>query len=100
MARRADEVLGKPGLPSPAGRRGHTRHEPWLLDRRILLSEKVPVVQNAMALDETGNRLFLITHAGLTVVPLGPTQLSIGYLSPATGTSAGGTAVTLRGSGF
>jgi IPT/TIG domain len=75
-----------------------TSHGSWI--GRILLSEKVPVVQNAMALDETGNRLFLITHAGLTVVPLGPTQLSIGYLSPATGTSAGGTAVTLRGSGF
>lgn len=75
-----------------------TNHGSWI--GRILLSEKVPVVQNAMALDETGNRLFLITNAGLTVVQLGPTPLSIGYLSPATGTRSGGTSVTLRGSGF
>jgi len=75
-----------------------TNHGSWI--GRILLSEKVPVLQNAMALDETGNRLFLITNAGLTVVQLGPTPLSIGYLSPATGTNAGGTSVTLRGSGF
>ncbi len=75
-----------------------TNHGSWI--GRILLNEKVPVVQNAMALDETGNRLFLITDAGLTVVQLGPTPLSIGYLSPATGAKAGGTSVTLRGSGF
>ena len=75
-----------------------TNHGSWI--GRILLSERVPVVQNAMGLDEAGNRLFLITNAGLTAVQLGPPPLSIGYLSPATGTNAGGTSVTLRGSGF
>jgi hypothetical protein len=70
----------------------------WL--RRIALTEQVQLVQNAMALDETGNRLFLITNAGLTVLQMDPPPLSIGYLSPATGPAAGGTTVTIRGSGF
>lgn len=70
----------------------------WL--RRIALTEQVQFVQNAMALDETGNRLFLITDAGLTVLQMDSPPLSIGYLSPATGPAAGGTTVTIRGSGF
>jgi hypothetical protein len=70
----------------------------WL--RRIALTEQVQFVQNAMALDEVGNRLFLITDAGLTVVQLDPPPLSIGYLNPASGPTTGGTSVTIRGSGF
>ncbi|MGC2333201.1 MAG: IPT/TIG domain-containing protein [Candidatus Acidiferrales bacterium] len=75
-----------------------TNHGSWA--GRILLTEQMPVVQNAMALDEAGSRLFLITNAGLTVVQLGAAPLSIGYLNPGTGPAAGGTTVTLRGSGF
>jgi hypothetical protein len=70
----------------------------WL--RRIALTEEVQFVQNAMALDEAGNRLFLITNAGLTVLQMDSPPLSIGYLSPSTGRAAGGTTVTIRGSGF
>ncbi|MGA9142548.1 MAG: IPT/TIG domain-containing protein [Candidatus Acidiferrales bacterium] len=75
-----------------------TNHGSWT--GRILLAEQLPFVQNSMALDEAGNRLFLITSAGLTVVQLRPPPLSIGYLKPSSGTAAGGTSVTLRGSGF
>jgi IPT/TIG domain len=70
----------------------------WL--RRIALTEQVQFVQNAMALDETGHRLFLITDAGLTVLQMDSPPLSIGYLTPAIGPAAGGTPVTIRGSGF
>lgn len=67
----------------------------------ILLSEQItPVQSSVMDFDDVGNRLFLITNKGLTVVQLGPPPLSIGYLSPAVGTASGGTTVTIRGSGF
>jgi len=67
----------------------------------IPLVEQLPtLVQNVMDFDEAGNRLFLITSAGLTIVQLPSPPLSIGYLSPATGPVAGGTTVTIRGSGF
>lgn len=68
--------------------------------RRVTLTEQVQFVQNAMALDEAGNRLFLITDKGLTVLQMDSPPLSIGYLNPANGSAAGGTAVTIRGSGF
>ena len=75
-----------------------TNHGAWI--GRVLLTEQLPFVQNSMAFDDVGSRLFLITDSGLTVVQLGSSPLSIGHLTPASGTSAGGTAVTLRGSGF
>jgi hypothetical protein len=68
----------------------------------IQLSEQIgqPSAQTVMDFDETGNRLFLITNKGLTVVQLAAPPLSIGYLNPSTGPASGGTQVTLRGSGF
>jgi hypothetical protein len=53
-----------------------------------------------LAIDENGQRIFAITSSGLTVVQLASVPLGIGTLSPASGPSAGGTLVTLRGSGF
>jgi hypothetical protein len=53
-----------------------------------------------MDFDEAGNRLFLITDQGLTVIHLANPPLSIGYLSPAAGSASGGTTVKIRGSGF
>ena len=72
----------------------------WL--GQILLTEQIQnsPVQSAMDFDEAGNRLFLITNKGLTIVELPDPPLSIGYLNPATGLSSGGTTVTIRGSGF
>ena len=59
------------------------------------------------ATDEDGQRLFTITsadntaqNAGLSVVQLANVPLGIGSLSPAAGPAAGGTQITLRGSGF
>ncbi|MBZ5541762.1 MAG: IPT/TIG domain-containing protein [Acidobacteriia bacterium] len=59
------------------------------------------------ATDENGQRLFALTsadntaqNAGLTVVQLANVPLGIGSLAPATGPAAGGTQITLRGSGF
>ena len=67
---------------------------------QILLSEQLTLAQSMMDFDETGNRLFLITNKGLTIIELPNPPLSIGYLSPTTGSTSGGTVVTIRGSGF
>jgi IPT/TIG domain len=53
-----------------------------------------------LAIDENGQRIFAITSSGLTVVQLANVPLGIGTLSPPAGPAAGGTVVTLRGSGF
>lgn len=76
-----------------------TNHGTWL--GRVLLSESISTLaQNPMDFDEAGNRVFLITNKGLTVVELAAPPLSIGHLNPATGSAAGSTTVTIRGSGF
>jgi hypothetical protein len=76
-----------------------TNHGTWL--GRVLLSEQVgPLGQGVMDYDETGERLFLLTNKGLTVVQFTTPPLSIGYLNPTTGPTTGGTSVTIRGSGF
>jgi len=78
-----------------------TNRGTWL--GQILLSEQMNTgqpAQSTMDYDETGNRLFIITNKGLTVVQLANPPLSIGYLNPSTGLTSGGTAVTIRGSGF
>lgn len=67
----------------------------------IMLPERIQQqVLSAMDYDEAGNRLFLITDSGLTVLQLEAAPLSIGYLNPAAGPASGGAAVTIRGSGF
>jgi len=60
-----------------------------------------------LATDENGQRLFAITssdgsaqNAGITVITLANVPLGIGTVSPAAGAAAGGTASTIRGSGF
>jgi hypothetical protein len=53
-----------------------------------------------MTVDEDGKRLFAITASGLSVVELARVPLGIGSLAPANGSVNGGTAVTIRGSGF
>ncbi len=50
--------------------------------------------------DENGQRLFAITTSGITILQLANVPLGIGTLSPASGTAAGGTSLTIRGSGF
>jgi hypothetical protein len=53
-----------------------------------------------LAVDENGQRLFALTTSGLTIVQLAKVPLAIGTIAPASGPLAGGTAVTIRGSGF
>jgi hypothetical protein len=60
-----------------------------------------------LATDENGQRLFAITssdgtpqNASVTVIQLANVPLGIGTLSTTNGPAAGGTSITLRGSGF
>jgi hypothetical protein len=53
-----------------------------------------------LVLDETGQRLFVITKSGLTVVQLAALPLAIGTLSTNNIAASSGTSVTVRGSGF
>ena len=69
-----------------------------MLSRRVTLSEQVPQTIDALAIDTTGQNIYAITNAGLTVVQLNTAPLSIGSVTPGAG-SAGST-VTIRGSGF
>lgn len=68
------------------------------LQLRFSLNETIQNVETPLAIDPSGQMVFLITDAGLTVVDLGRAPLSIGYLSPTIGTA--GTPVQVRGSGF
>jgi IPT/TIG domain len=60
-----------------------------------------------LAIDENGQRLFAITsedgtiqNAGVTIVTLASVPLGIGTITPPNGAAAGGTSLTIRGSGF
>jgi hypothetical protein len=53
-----------------------------------------------LAIDENGQRIFALTASGLSVVQLSSVPLSIGSISPAAAPGAGGTTLTIRGSGF
>jgi DNA-binding beta-propeller fold protein YncE len=70
------------------------------LVRRIVLPVQPALTLDAMAVDETGTRLFLITKSGLTLLTLPELPLSVGTILPSQGPAAGGTAVLIRGSGF
>ncbi len=87
-----------PGLQNNAvdvldARRGH-------LIWRIALPVQPAITLDAMAVDETGARLFLITAGGLTVLNLPQLPLSVGTILPNQGPATGGTEVVIRGSGF
>jgi hypothetical protein len=53
-----------------------------------------------LATDENGRRLFALTTSGLTVVQLENVPLGIGSVTPNSGPAAGGSLVSVRGSGF
>jgi hypothetical protein len=50
--------------------------------------------------DENGQRLFVLTTSGLTIVQVANVPLGIGTMSPLTGAASSGSTVTVRGSGF
>ncbi len=53
-----------------------------------------------LAVDENGQRIFALTTSGLTIVQLADVPLGIGSVRPGSGPAAGGTTITIRGSGF
>ncbi|MGC2299544.1 MAG: IPT/TIG domain-containing protein [Acidobacteriaceae bacterium] len=70
------------------------------LTTRVVLPQQIAVTFDAMAIDDTGSQVFLLTTTGLTVVNIADLPLSIGNLQPAKGSASGGTTVVVRGSGF
>jgi YVTN family beta-propeller protein len=68
------------------------------LAMRVALPEQIPFCLNALALDETGTKMFLISTSGITVAQLAQAPLSIATVNPSSGTA--GAQVTIRGSGF
>jgi len=68
--------------------------------RRVWLPVQIPLTLDAMAIDETGARLFLISSGGLTLVTLADLPLSIGSIVPNQAPATGGTELLIRGSGF
>ncbi len=53
-----------------------------------------------LAINHAGDRIYLTQTSGVAVIDLPTAPLSIGSLTPSQGDAAGGTTVTLRGSGF
>ena len=68
------------------------------LVQRVAISDGIPQSTGAMALAETGTKMFLITNSGITIAQLFQAPLSLATANPAAGPP--GTQVTLRGSGF
>jgi hypothetical protein len=62
------------------------------------MPEAIPADTGALALDETGTKMFLISTSGITITQLAQVPLSLASITPTAGPP--GTAVKLRGSGF
>lgn len=68
------------------------------LVHRIVLPATIPHNSGAMALDETGTKMFLTATTGIVVAQLDPAPLSVATVIPSAGPAA--TPVVIRGSGF
>lgn len=68
------------------------------LAQHVAIADGVPADTNAMALDETGTKMFVISNSGITIAQLFQAPLSLATVTPSSG--APGTVVKLRGSGF
>jgi hypothetical protein len=53
-----------------------------------------------LTVDENGQRFFALTTSGVTILQFSSVPLGIGTVAPPVGPSAGGTSLTIRGSGF
>ncbi len=71
-------------------------------DRLLAIGSSSPMATGPdnLAVNHAGNRLYLFESAGIGVVDLPSAPLSIGSLTPAYGSAAGGDSVVVRGSGF
>ena len=65
---------------------------------QVGLPDPLPYCLHALALDETGSKMFLISKSGITIAQLHKVPLSIVTVAPHT--IAAGLTVTIRGSGF
>jgi IPT/TIG domain len=80
---------------------GHLRLRIFLPEPFATLSTDLDALHGSfLAIDETGQKIFALTTSGLTVIQLATVPLSIGTISPASVPAAGGTTLTIRGSGF
>jgi hypothetical protein len=80
---------------------GRLRMRVYLPEAFAMLSTDVDGLHGTfLTVDENGQRLFALTTSGLTILQLSSVPLGIGTVAPAAGASAGGTSVTIRGSGF
>jgi len=80
---------------------GQLRLRLFLPEPLAMLSTDLDALHGSfLAIDENGQRIFALTTSGLTVVKLAAVPLSIGTISPISVPSAGGTILTIRGSGF
>jgi len=80
---------------------GRLRLRIFLPEPLATLSTDVDALHGGfLTVDETGQRIFALTTSGLTVIQLASVPLSIGTISPASAPVAGGTMLTIRGSGF
>ena len=68
--------------------------------RQIQIPANVGSTFDTMALDDTGNRLFVSTDSGVITITLAPLPASIGSINPNEGLTTGGDTVTVRGSNF
>jgi hypothetical protein len=79
----------------------------WVVDVVEALTDVDALHGDFLTIDENGQRLFAITsldgspqNAALTIVQLASVPLGIGSVSSPTISAAGGTQLTIRGSGF
>jgi hypothetical protein len=80
---------------------GRLRLRVYLAEPFAMLSTDTDGLRGSfLTVDENGQRLFALTTSGLTVLQLSSVPLGIGTVAPASVPSAGGTSVTIRGSGF
>lgn len=105
-------LTGAPGSPAVKGGIDILDAHSGALRLRIFLPQQIMTDIDGLhgsflATDENGQRLFAITssdgtpqNAALTIVQLAAVPLGIGTIQPSTVSAAGGTALTVRGSGF
>jgi DNA-binding beta-propeller fold protein YncE len=100
-----------PAAPPPTGiqggvdivdaHSGQLRLRIFLPEPLAMLSSDIDGLHGGfLAVDENGQRLFALTTSGLTIVQLANVPLGIGSVTPVSGPAAGGTTITIRGSGF
>jgi hypothetical protein len=80
---------------------GQLRLRIFLPEPLAMLSSDIDGLHGGfLAVDENGQRIFALTTSGLTIVQLADVPLGIGSVTPGSGPAAGGTIITIRGSGF